>query len=90
MRTDRTFGQGMEDFGSERDRRDPESSHILDREWYMSQRPVDPDDVPRYRDIKSDEARGQAEGLKTGLWLVVEALLLFVAAHISFLRSDVR
>ena len=90
MGTVRAFRQSLADFGRERDSRDPESPHILYREWYMSQRPVDPDDVPRYRDGESDEKRGQAEGLKTGLWLVVEALLLFVAAYTSFLRSDVR
>ena len=90
MRSVDVFRGTLADFGREMDARDPESPHILFRKWYMSQRPVDPDAVPRYRDDRQSGAGGIWRGIEKGLYLLAEILVLFVVAHVSFLRSDVR
>ncbi len=84
------FRGTLADFAREADASDPDSPHILYREWYMSRKPVDPDVVPKYRESAPGGERGIEEGLKGELWLLVEALILFVLAHVCFLRSDVR
>jgi ABC-type transport system involved in multi-copper enzyme maturation permease subunit len=83
------FRGELADFGREVDARDPRSPHILYRAWYMSQEPVDPDAVPRFRDAGGG-GDGLEAGLGGGLWLFAEALIFFALAHIGFLRSDVR
>ena len=84
------FRGTLADYGREADAADPDSPHILYRAWYMSRKAVDPDAVPRYRDDARYAVGGLEAGLGGGLWLFAEALVLFVLAHIGFLRSDVR
>ncbi len=90
VRSVNLFRGTLSDFGRAMDAQDDESPHILFRTWYMSQRPVDPDIVPRYRDDWEGEGGGMSTGLEKGLYLLAEILVLFVVAHVSFLRSDVR
>jgi ABC-type transport system involved in multi-copper enzyme maturation permease subunit len=85
-----TFRGILADFAREVDAGDQNSPHILYREWYMSREPIDPDIVPKYRDSLYGGGRGMSEGLRGEMWLLVEALILFVLAHVCFLRSDVR
>lgn len=80
----------LADFGRGMDSRDPDSPHILFRTWYMSQKPVDPDLVPRYQDDRERQGGGISAGLQKGFYLLAEILVLFIVAHVSFLRSDVR
>jgi len=84
------FRGTLADFGRAMDARDEESPHILYRTGYMSGRPVDPDIVPRYRDARGAERGGITRGAGKGAYLLAEILLLFIVAHVSFLRSDVR
>jgi ABC-type transport system involved in multi-copper enzyme maturation permease subunit len=90
VRSVNSFRGVLADFGRSMDAEDPDSPHILYRTWYMSQRPVDPDIVPRYRDNRDGDSRRTEGAVLRGLWLLAEAFVLFVVAHVSFLRSDVR
>jgi ABC-type transport system involved in multi-copper enzyme maturation permease subunit len=85
-----SFRKTLADFGREMDEKDPDSPNILYRTWYMSQRPVDPDIVPRFRDNRRDAGEGLEAGMVGCFWLLAEVLVLFVIAHVGFLRSDVR
>ncbi len=90
VRSVKAFRGVLADFGREMDALDKDSPHILFREWYMSQKPVDPDIVPRYGEKDSGDWGGFESGLRGMMVLISEVLVLFIAAHVSFLRSDVR
>jgi len=69
------------------DRADPDSPHHYFVREGVSARPVDPRIVPHFADRFP-----LAEGLRAAVWdivvLVVLAVLLFLAAYLSFLRCD--
>ncbi len=73
-----------------RDAEDPDSPHILYRKWYMSYKPVDPGDVPRYTggEIPLDDSA--REGLGGAAVLAAWAVVMFVLALVSFQRMDAR
>ena len=73
------------DFIKTADRRDPESLHIYPVREGLSQKPVHPDAVPRFKERISHQTMIVPLGL-----LIVFNILFFIAAQLSFLKCDLK
>ena len=79
------------DFFREEDQRDPQSLHLL---FYgrraMSQRSVDPDLIPRFRERRRSVMASIAAVTVDVALLILLNIILFMVAYMSFMRADVR
>ena len=80
----------FEAFVQAEDMRDPDSFHLFYHIDYMSARPVDVAQVPQFeeRERSTRDALVSAVGPLT--MLLLWNGLLFMAAHVAFLRCDIR
>ena len=81
----RRYRQAFTDFIKTEDRNDPESLHIYPVREGLSQKPVDPNAVPRFEERPSY----QSVLLPVGL-LILFNILFFTAAQLSFLKCDLK
>ena len=81
----RRYRQAFIDFIKTEDRDDPESLHIYPVREGLSQKPVDPNAIPRFEERISY----QSVILPVGL-LILFNVLFFTAAQLSFLKSDLK
>ena len=81
----RRYRQTFIDFIKTEDRDDPESLHIYPVREGLSQKPVDPNAVPRFEERPSY----QSVILPVGL-LILFNILFFTAAQLSFLKCDLK
>jgi len=78
----RRYRQTFIDFIKTEDRSDPESLHIYPVREGLSQKPVNPQAIPRFQERVSHESVLLPIGL-----LILFNLLLFSTAHIFFSRA---
>jgi ABC-type transport system involved in multi-copper enzyme maturation permease subunit len=81
----RRYRQEFIDFIKSQDRSDPESLHIYGVREGLSQKPIEPDNVPKFK-----ERITYGSAFYYIILLIVFNLLFFMAAHISFLRCDIK
>jgi len=81
----RRYRQEFIDFIKSEDRSDPSSLHIYFVREGLSQKPVKPETVPRFKERITYRSAYYHIAV-----LVFFVLLFFLAAHISFLRCDIR
>lgn len=81
----RRYRQTFIDFIETEDKRDPDSLHIYPVREGLSQKPVDPNAVPRFEERISY----QRVFFPTGL-LILFNVLFFTAAQLSFLRCNLK
>ena len=81
----RRYRQIFIDFIKTEDRDDPESLHIYPVREGLSQKPVDPNAIPRFQEHISYQSVVFPVGL-----LILFNILFFTAAQLSFLRSDLK
>ena len=81
----RRYRQTFIDFIKTEDRSDPDSLHIYPVREGLSQKPVDPNAVPRFEEHPSYQSVIFPIGL-----LILFNLLFFTAAQLSFLKSDLK
>ena len=81
----RRYRQTFIDFIKTEDRNDPESLHIYPVREGLSQKPVDPNAVPRFEERPSYQSVIFPVGL-----LILFNILFFIAAQLSFLKSDLK
>ena len=81
----RRYRQTFIDFIKTEDRDDPESLHIYPVREGLSQKPVDPNAIPRFKEHISYQSVIFPVGL-----LILFNVLFFTAAQLSFLKSDLK
>jgi ABC-type transport system involved in multi-copper enzyme maturation permease subunit len=81
----RIYRQEFIDFIKSQDRNDPESLHIYGVREGLSQKPVDPDSVPKFK-----ERITYGSAFNYIILLIVFNILFFMAAYISFLKCDIK
>jgi ABC-type transport system involved in multi-copper enzyme maturation permease subunit len=81
----RRYRQTFIDFIKTEDRNDPESLHIYPVREGLSQKPVDPNAVPRFEERPSYQSVLFPVGL-----LILFSILFFTAAQLSFLKCDLK
>ena len=81
----RRYRQTFIDFIKTEDKSDPDSLHIYPVREGLSQKPVDPNVVPRFEEYISYQSVIFPVGL-----LILFNLLFFTAAQLSFLKSDLK
>ena len=81
----RRYRQTFIDFIKTEDRNDPESLHIYPVPEGLSQKPVDPNTVPRFKEHISYQSVIFPVGL-----LILFNVLFFTAAQLSFLKCDLK
>ncbi len=81
----RRYRQTFIDFIKTEDRNDPESLHIYPVREGLSQKPVDPNAVPRFEERPSYQSVLFPVGL-----LILFNILFFTAAQLSFLKCDLK
>ena len=81
----RRYRQTFIDFVKTEDREDPESLHIYPVREGLSQKPVDPNAIPRFEERISYQSVTFPVGL-----LILFNILFFSAAQLSFLRCDLK
>ena len=81
----RRYRQTFIDFIKTEDRDDPESLHIYPVREGLSQKPVDPNAVPRFEEHSSYQSVIFPVGL-----LILFNILFFTAAQLSFLKCDLK
>ena len=81
----RRYRQTFIDFIKTEDRNDPESLHIYPVREGLSQKPVDPNAVPRFEERPSYQSVIFPVGL-----LILFNILFFIAAQLSFLKCDLK
>ncbi|RKU20257.1 hypothetical protein C6500_09140 [Candidatus Poribacteria bacterium] len=81
----RRYRQTFIDFIKTEDRGDPDSLHIYPVREGLSQKPVDPNIVPRFKEHISYQSVIFPVGL-----LILFNILFFTAAQLSFLKSDLK
>ena len=81
----RRYRQTFIDFTKTEDRDDPESLHIYPVREGLSQKPVDPNAVPRFEERPSYQSMIFPVGL-----LILFNILFFTAAQLSFLKCDLK
>ena len=81
----RRYRQTFIDFIKTEDRNDPESLHIYPVREGLSQKPVDPNAVPRFEERPSYQSVIFPVGL-----LILFNILFFTAAQLSFLKCDLK
>jgi len=82
------YRDDLREFFRARDASDPESPHILFLPWYMSQRPLEAADIPRFSERHLRLADSIGRQLDAVLILIVEAGLAFLFAFWAFRRLD--
>ena len=85
VRQVRRYRQTFIDFIKTEDRNDPDSLHIYPVREGLSQKPVDPDAIPRFEEHISYQSVLFPVGL-----LILFNVLFFTAAQLSFLKSDLK
>lgn len=81
----RRYRQTFTDFVKTEDRSDPGSLHIYPVKEGLSQKPVNPNAVPQFKERLSHESVLMPVGL-----LILFNALFFIIAQISFLKSEVK
>lgn len=81
----RRYRQTFIDFIKTEDRNDPESLHIYPVREGLSQKPVDPNAVPRFEERPSYQSV-----IFPGALLILFNVLFFTAAQLSFLKCDLK
>lgn len=81
----RRYRQTFIDFIKTEDRNDPESLHIYPVREGLSQKPVDPNAIPRFKERISYQSVIFPVGL-----LILFNILFFTAAQLSFLKCDLK
>ena len=81
----RRYRQTFVDFIKMEDRDDPDSLHIYPVREGLSQKPVDPNAVPRFKEHISYQSVIFPVGL-----LILFNVLFFTAAQLSFLKCDLK
>ena len=81
----RRYRQTFIDFIKTEDRDDPDSLHIYPVREGLSQKPVDPDAVPKFKERISYQSVIFPVGL-----LILFNSLFFIAAQLSFLKCDLK
>ena len=81
----RRYRQTFIDFIKTEDESDPDSLHIYPVREGLSQKPVDPNAIPRFR----EQVSYQSVLFPTGL-LILFNVLFFTAAQLSFLKCDLK
>jgi len=81
----RRYRQTFIDFIKTEDRNDPDSLHIYPVREGLSQKPVDPDIVPKFKERPSYQSVIFPVGL-----LMLFNVLFFAAAQLSFLKCDLK
>ena len=81
----RRYRETFIDFIKTEDREDPESLHIFPVREGLSQKPVDPNAVPRFEERPSYQSVIFPIGL-----LIIFNLLFFTAAQLSYLKCDLK
>ena len=81
----RRYRQTFIDFIKTEDRSDPDSLHIYPVREGLSQKPVDPDIVPRFEEYISHQSV-----IFPVILLILFNVLFFTAAQLSFLKSDLK
>ena len=81
----RRYRQTFIDFIKTEDRNDPESLHIYPVREGLSQKPVDPNAIPRFKERMSYQNVIFPVGL-----LILFNILFFTAAQLSFLKCDLK
>ena len=81
----RRYRQTFIDFIKTEDKSDPDSLHIYPVREGLSQKPVDPDAIPRFE----EQVSYQSVLFPVGLLILFNALF-FTAAQLSFLKSDLK
>ena len=81
----RRYRQTFIDFIKTEDREDPESLHIYPVREGLSQKPVDPNAIPRFKERISYQSVIFPVGL-----LILFNILFFTAAQLSFLKCDLK
>jgi len=82
------YRKELMDTFKELDKRDKDSPHLAFLPRYMSQKPIDPGLIPRFKEIFPSSI----DLLVESKWLIalffIEVIALFLMCHISFLRYD--
>jgi len=81
----RRYRQTFIDFIKTEDRSDPDSLHIYPVREGLSQKPVDPNIVPRFEEYISHQSV-----IFPVILLILFNVLFFTAAQLSFLKSDLK
>ena len=81
----RRYRQTFIDFIKTEDKSDPDSLHIYPVREGLSQKPVDPDAIPRFE----EQVSYQSVLFPVGLLILFNALF-FTAAQLSFLKCDLK
>ena len=81
----RRYRQTFIDFIQTEDRDDPDSLHIYPVREGLSQKPVDPDAVPKFK----ERVLYQSVIFPVGL-LILFNVLFFMSAQLSFLKCDLK
>ena len=81
----RRYRQTFIDFIKTEDRDDPESLHIYPVREGLSQKPVDPNAIPRFKERMSYQSVIFPVGL-----LILFNVLFLTAAQLSFLKCDLK
>lgn len=79
----------LRDFIRTEDAADPDSPHILFLSGYISEKALDPNLVPRFRDIPLSLADGIAVSIVPITILILEAILSFLFAFWAFNRVEI-
>ena len=81
----RRYRDAFIDFIKTADKNDPDSLHIYPVREGLSQKPVDPNAVPRFKEHISYQSVIFPVAL-----LILFNVLFFIAAQLSFLKSDLK
>ncbi|MFC1543181.1 ABC transporter permease subunit [Candidatus Neomarinimicrobiota bacterium] len=84
------YKHNLEQFFQEQDAKDPDSQHLYYHVDYVSQKPFQAEDVPRFHESPMQLSEGLRLSLYDLLLLVLFNVILFLTAHVSFMRYDVR
>ncbi|MFC1526412.1 ABC transporter permease subunit [Candidatus Latescibacterota bacterium] len=82
------YREDLRDFFRTRDAADPESPHVLFLPQFMSQQPLDPAHMPRFRVRPLPLSSSVAAGMPAILLLATETLAAFLFAFWAFARLD--
>lgn len=84
----RRYREALRQYIRGQDAADPDSPHVLFISRYMSEKPFNADDLPRFRQQSVPFAAGVAAGVVPIIVLCLEAALAFFVAFWAFLRLE--
>ena len=84
------YRQTFEAFFQAQDMRDPDSPHLFYHPDYMSSKPVDVAQIPKFQERKTDWRQGLVSAAVPLTILILYNGLFFLGAYIAFLRYDIR